>query len=81
MHLPFLAGMCRAHQVAIVPDVTRDDGVIAQPLTQFPATTCGFIGISAGVPGLPSIRHSGIPSCALFRKVVAVLSLRQRKKA
>src|SRR5262247_287580 len=65
---PRFAGICRAHQVAIVPESQEMMAVSDNRFPSSHATTCGFIGVSILVPWASMIdHHCRIPDCAFSK--------------
>ena len=73
-HLPAFDGICRAHQVAIVPLSQLTMASLRKRLPNSQATTCGFMGLSMRVARFSiSSHHSFIPACAVSRKLRSFL--------
>ena len=73
---PRLAGICRAHQVATVPESQETMAVGESRFPSSQATTCGFMGLSDRVPRSSiSARHSFMPACAFSRKDLSLRAL------
>src|SRR5579864_167698 len=67
---PRFAGICRAHQVVIVPLSQHVIALFGSRLPSSHATTWGFIGLSRRVERSSMIfHHSFIPSCAFSRNL------------
>src|SRR2546422_2183275 len=66
---PRLAGICRAHHVAMVPESHETMAESERRLPSSHATTWGFIGLSILIPRCSmSCHHCRIPVCAFCRR-------------
>src|ERR1700719_4705834 len=79
---PRLAGMWRAHQVAIVPLSQLTMALAGRRLPNSAATTCGFIGVVFAVACFSiSLFQSFMPDCACDRKLFLLLLFKYGNKA